>query len=110
MSFEGQREILPSILEVIREEEDLSYNKDITSRSKEELEKLTRGDDNVQDLKALVVMEDEPASSESHDTMMSQKLIEFFVHFSDCSYNVIACFYEEICTIYQISILHKLLA
>ena len=23
---------------------------------------------------------------------MSQKLIEFLVHFSDCSYNVIACF------------------
>ena len=39
--------------------------------------------------------------------MMSKKLIEFLVHFSDCSYNVIACFYAEICTIYQISILHK---
>ena len=41
---------------------------------------------------------------------MSPKLIEFLVHFSDCSYNVIACFYAEICTIYQISILQKLLA
>ena len=41
--------------------------------------------------------------------LMSQKLIEFLVHFSDCSYNVIACFYAEICTIYQISILQKLL-
>ena len=41
---------------------------------------------------------------------MSQKLIEFLVHFSDCSYNVIACFYADICTIYQISILQKLLA
>ena len=41
---------------------------------------------------------------------MSQKLIEFLVHFSDCSYNVISCLYAEICTIYQISILHKLLA
>ena len=40
---------------------------------------------------------------------MSKKLIEFLVHFSDCSYNVIACFYAEICTIYQISILKKLL-
>ena len=41
---------------------------------------------------------------------MSKKLIEFLVHFSNCSYNVNACFYAEICTIYQIYILHKLLA
>ena len=41
---------------------------------------------------------------------MSQKLIEFLVHFSDFSDNVIACFYVEICTIYQISIFQKLLA
>ena len=41
---------------------------------------------------------------------MSKKLIEFLVHFSDFSDNVIVCFYAEICTIYQISILHKLLA
>ena len=69
MSFEGQHESLSSILEVIREEEeDLSYNKDITSRNNKELEKLTRGDDDVQDLKALVLMEDEPTSPESHDT------------------------------------------
>ena len=60
MSFEGQHESLLSILEVIRdEEEDLSYNKDTTSRNNEELEKLIRGDDDAQDLKALVVMEDE---------------------------------------------------
>ena len=39
--------------------------------------------------------------------MMSQKLIEFLVHFSDFYYNVIACFYAEICTIYQIYILQK---
>ena len=38
---------------------------------------------------------------------MSQKLIDFVVNFSDCSYNVIVCFYAEICTIYQISILQK---
>ena len=38
---------------------------------------------------------------------MSHKLIEFLVHFSDCSYNVIACFYEEIYAIYQIYILQK---
>ena len=39
--------------------------------------------------------------------MMSQKLIEFLVHFSDFIYNVIACFYVEICTIYQIYILQN---
>ena len=38
---------------------------------------------------------------------MSQKLIEFLVHFSDFSYNIIAYFYAEICVIYQIYILHK---
>ena len=58
MSFKGQHENLIFILEVIREEkEELSYNEDIISRNNEELEKLTRGDDNAQDLKALVVME-----------------------------------------------------
>ena len=36
---------------------------------------------------------------------MSQKLIEFLVHFSDFSYNIIAYFYAEICAIYQIHIL-----
>ena len=41
---------------------------------------------------------------------MSQKLIEFLVHFSDFYYNVIACFYEKICTIYQIYILQKFIA
>ena len=38
---------------------------------------------------------------------MSQKLIEFLVHFSDCSYNVVSCFYAKICAIYQIYILQK---
>ena len=74
MSFEGEHESLPSILEVIREEEDLSYNKDITSRNNEELDKLTRGDDDAQDLKAFVVMEDEPTSPKSHDTIKDEVL------------------------------------
>ena len=75
MSFEEQHESLPSILEVIREEEGgLSYNKDITLRNNEELEKLIRGDDDAQDLKALVVMEDEPTSPESHDTTKDEVL------------------------------------
>ena len=41
---------------------------------------------------------------------MSKKLIEFLVHFSNFYYNVIACFYAEICTIYQIYILQKFIA
>ena len=41
---------------------------------------------------------------------MSQKLIEFLVHFSDLYYNIIVCFYAEICTIYQIYILHKFIS
>ena len=38
---------------------------------------------------------------------MSKKLIEFLVHFYDFYYNVIACFYVEICTIYQFYIWQK---
>ena len=42
---------------------------------------------------------------------MSKKLIEFLVHFYVFFYyNVIACFYEEICTIYKIYILQKFIA
>ena len=41
------------------------------------------------------------------EQVISKKLIEFLVHFSDFYYNVIACFYAEICTIYQIYILQK---
>ena len=46
---------------------------------------------------------------EQENRELSQKLIEFLVHFYDCSYNIIACFYAEICTIYQISIFQNLL-
>ena len=38
---------------------------------------------------------------------MSKKLIEFLVNFFYFSYNIIAYFYAEICTIYQIYILQK---
>ena len=46
LSFVRQHESLPSLPEVIREE-NLSYNEDITSRINEELEELTRGDDDA---------------------------------------------------------------
>ena len=58
----------------MNEEEDSSYNEVVTSKSKEELEKIIRGDDDVQDLKALVVKEDEQNSLESHDTTKDEVL------------------------------------
>ena len=42
--------------------------------------------------------------------VMSKKLIEFLIHFSEFSYNVIACFYAEIYTIYQISIYAEIIS
>ena len=42
MSIKEQKNNLPSKLEVIKEEENLHYNKDIASRNDEELEKLQR--------------------------------------------------------------------
>ena len=48
-----------------------------------------------------------PTCAKTGETLMSQKLIEFLIHFSDFSYNIIAYFYAEICVIYQIYILHK---
>ena len=46
MSFEGQHGKLPSLFEVIKEES-LNYNKDVTSRSKDELEKITKVEDDA---------------------------------------------------------------
>ena len=42
--------------------------------------------------------------------LMSKKIIEFLVHLSYLYYNVIACFYAEICIIYQIYILQQFIA
>ena len=49
MSFEGQHESFPNILEVIRKE-DLSYKEDVNSRSKEELKEITKVKDDAQNL------------------------------------------------------------
>ena len=69
MSFEGQHESLPSILEMIREEkeEGLYYKEDVTSRSKDELENITKVEDDAQNLRILVMKEDEPTSPESQE-------------------------------------------
>ena len=52
---------------MIREEEDLSYNEDITSSNDGELEKLQRVENDAQEWKTLVAKEDELTSPESHD-------------------------------------------
>ena len=55
MSFEGQHESSPSTLGVNTEEENWSYNEEITSRGNEELEKLQNvEDDDAQILETLV--------------------------------------------------------
>ena len=72
MSFEGQRESLPSNLEVIKEEENLSNNEKITSRGNEELEKFQKVGNDAQTLETLVVKEDEPTSPESHEKIKDE--------------------------------------
>ena len=66
-SFEGQHESLPSNLEVTKEEENLSYKEEITSRGNEELEKIQKVEDDTQTLETLVAKEDEPTYVESHE-------------------------------------------
>ena len=67
MPFEGQHESSPSTLGVNIEEENLSYNEEITSRDNEELEKFETVENDAQILETLVVKEDEPTSPESHE-------------------------------------------
>ena len=67
MSFEGQHESSPSTLRVNIEEENLSYNEEITSRDNEELEKFQIVKNDAQIFETLDVKEDEPTSLESHE-------------------------------------------
>ena len=67
MSFEGQHESSPSTLRVNIEEENLSYNEEITSRDNEELEKFQIVKNDAQIFETLDVKEDEPTSPESHE-------------------------------------------
>ena len=52
MSFERQHESLLSTLKVNKEEENLSYNEEITSRGNEEIEKLQRVVNDVETFEA----------------------------------------------------------
>ena len=56
------------------EGENLSYNKEITSRGNEELEKFQTLENDAKNLETLVVKEDEPTSSESHENINNEVL------------------------------------
>ena len=73
MSFEGQHEGSPSTLGVNIEEENWSYNEEITSRGNEELEKLQRVENDVETLKDLVAKEEkELTSPESYEKVKDE--------------------------------------
>ena len=56
-----------------KEEENLSYNEEITSRGNEELEKLQRVENDSQILKYLVTKEEDyPTSPESHEKIKDE--------------------------------------
>ena len=54
------------------EKENLNYNEDINLRNIGELEKFKRVEDDTQELKDLVVKEDESTSSESHEMIREE--------------------------------------
>ena len=66
ISFKGQQERLASLFEEIKEE-GLHYKEYVTSRSKDELENIAKVEDDAQNLRILVVKEDEPTSPESQE-------------------------------------------
>ena len=63
MSFEGQHESSPSTLGVNTEEENRSYNEEITSSGNEELEKLQRVENDAETSKDLVAKEKKESTS-----------------------------------------------
>ena len=68
MHFTIQQGSLPSTLEVNKEEENLSYNEEITSRGNEELEKFQSAESDAQTSKELVAKEEkESTSPKSHE-------------------------------------------
>ena len=73
MSFKGQHESSPSTLRVNIEEENWSYNVEITSRGNEELEKLQRVENDVETSKDLVAKEEkESTSSKSYEKVKDE--------------------------------------
>ena len=72
MSFKGQHERLPSNLKVSKDEENLIYNEEITSRGNEELKKFQIVENDAQILETLYVKEDELTSLESHEKIKDE--------------------------------------
>ena len=59
------------------EEENLSYNEEITLRGNEELEEFQTVENDAKILETLAVKEDEPPSLESHE-MAREEFVDFF--------------------------------
>ena len=79
MSFEGQHKSSPSTLGVNTEEENWSYNEEITSRGNEELEKLQKvEDDDAETLKDLVEKEEKESTSPESYEKVKQEVVETF--------------------------------
>ena len=79
MSFEGQHESSPSTLGVDTEEENWSYNEEITSRGNEELEKLQKvEDDDAETLKDLVEKEEKESTSPESYEKVKEEVVETF--------------------------------
>ena len=79
MSFEGQHESSPSTLGVNTEEENLSYNEEITSRGNEELEKLQKvEDDDAETSKDLVEKKEKESTSPESYEKVKEEVVETF--------------------------------
>ena len=79
MSFEGQHESSPSTLGVNTEEENWSYNEEITLRGNEELEKLKKvEDDDAETSKDLVEKEEPESTSPESYAKVKEEVVETF--------------------------------
>ena len=79
MSFEGQHESSSSTLGVNTEEENWSYNEEITSRGNEELEKLQKvEDDDAETSKDLVEKEENESTSPESYEKVKEEVVETF--------------------------------
>ena len=83
ISFKGQQERLPSLFEEIKEE-GLHYKEDVTSRSKDEVENIAKVEDDAQNLRILVVKEEEPTSPESQEKKKDE-VIRSILEMAPCS-------------------------
>ena len=78
-SFEGQHESSPYTLGVNTEDENWSYNEEITSRGNEELEKLQKvEDDDAETLKDLVEKEEKESTSLESYEKVKEEVVETF--------------------------------